>query len=152
MNIDEYRRTGKIEGRCTCGAVSIMVNGDYVAALGACHCLMCQRWSGTVFMAFQASANAVTATGPVRDHATSNFAKRAFCGTCGSALWLRNTSPEDAEYELMPGLFADAASFPLISEIYMDRCPTYVSLNGDHPRKTRAEYEARQPFVEGDAL
>lgn len=150
--IDAYRSNGRIHGRCTCGAVTIDVDGDYVAAVGACHCLMCQRWTGTVFMAFEAAADAVTVRGPATAHATSGFAERAFCGTCGSALWLRNTTPPDADFELMPGLFPDASGFPLISEIYMDRAPAYVPLSGDHPRKTRAEYEARQPFVEGDAL
>lgn len=150
--IDAYRRNGRLEGRCTCGEVSITVDGDYVAALGACHCLMCQRWSGTVFMAFEASADAVTVQGPAKSHATSEFAERAFCGTCGSALWLRNTTPPNSDYELMPGLFAEAAGFPLISEGYIDRAPAYVPLSGDHPRKTRAAYEAHQHFVEGDAL
>lgn len=149
--IDAYRRTGRLQGRCTCGDVSMTVDGDYVAAVGACHCLMCQRSTGTVFMSFEAAAAAVTVSGPVKSHATSDFAERAFCGTCGSNLWLRNTGPE-ADYEFLPGLFPDAAGFPLISEIYIDRAPAYMALAGDHPRKTRADYEARNLFVEGDAL
>ncbi len=151
MNIDQYRRNGRMEGRCTCGAVTIHVDGDYVAALGACHCMMCQRWSGTVFMAFEVAAAAVSVDGPAKSHATSEFAERAFCGTCGSALWLRNIG-EAEDYELMPGLFAEAAEFPLISEIYIDRAPHYVPLSGDHPRRTRAEYEMKNLFVEGSAL
>jgi len=145
-----YRRTGRLEGQCLCGSVTIKVDGDHVAALGACHCLMCQRWTGTVFMAFEAAAGSVSVTGPAVTHQTSGFAERAFCSTCGSALWLRNLG-DGADYELMPGLFPDAAAFPLVSEIYIDRAPAYVPLAGDHPRKTRALYEARNLFVEGDA-
>lgn len=147
---DPYRKTGKFSGQCLCGAVQIEVDGDYIAAVGACHCLMCQRWNGTLYAAFSASAEAVRHTGEITRHASSHFAERAFCGTCGSHLWLRDTHETDAEYELMPGLFADAARFPLISEIYIDRAPKYVALSGEHPRKPRAEYEAKNLFVEGD--
>lgn len=150
LSVDPYRRSGRMAGRCTCGSVTITVDGDHVAAVGACHCLMCQRWSGSVFMCFEAAPGAVRAEGPVRSHATSAFAERAFCGTCGSHLWMRNLG-ENAVYDLMPGLFPQAAVFPLISEIYHDRAPAYAGLAGLHPRKTRAEYEARQPFVEGNA-
>lgn len=146
---DPYRRTGRMQGRCLCGDVSITVDGDYIAAVGACHCLMCQRSNGVLFAAFEAGADAVTVRGEARRYPSSTFSERAFCATCGSALWLRNTTPEDAEYELMPGLFAEAASFPLISEIYTDRCPAYLLLAGDHVRRTRAEYEAGNLHIAG---
>ena len=139
-----------MSGRCLCGAVRIELDGDYIAAIGACHCLMCQRWNGTLYATFSASADAVSYSGPVTRHASSHFAERAFCTTCGSHLWLRDTHEADTEYELMPGLFEDAKGFPLISEIYIDRAPAYVPLAGDHPRKTRADYEAKNLFVEGD--
>lgn len=147
---DPFRRTGTLSGRCLCGGVRIEVAGGYIAAVGACHCLMCQRWNGTLYATFAASADAVRATGPIRRHASSAFAERAFCATCGSHVWLRNTDTEDAEYELMPGMFAAAAAFPLISEIYIDRAPAYAPLAGAHARGTRADYEAANLFVEGD--
>ena len=50
----------------------------------------------------------------------------------------------------MPGLFDAARSWPLRSEIYVDRAMASVRLEGDHRRKTRAEYEAGNPFVAGD--
>ena len=144
-----YRRTGTLEGACLCGSVRVTIDGDCVAAVGVCHCSMCQRWNGVVFGCFAASAEAVTVTGPVTRHASSKFAERAFCATCGSHLWMRNTQSED-DYEFMPGLFPDAAEFPLISEIYTDHAPAYVPLAGDHKRATRDEYEAKNLFVEGD--
>lgn len=146
-----FRRSGKLSGRCLCGAVEIKIDGDYVAAVGACHCLMCQRWNGMLFGSFVATAAHVTVTGDVSRHQSSSFSERAFCTACGSHIWLRNTDPEDTEIELIPGLFEAAKDFALLSEIYTDRAPHYAALAGDHRRKTRAEYEARNPFVEGDA-
>ncbi len=145
-----HRRTGQLDGQCLCGAVTIRIDGDYVAAVGVCHCGMCQRWNGAVFGVFAAQPDAVTIKGPVQRHATSHFAERAFCGTCGSHLWMRNTTSAEDEYEFMPGLFPAAAEFPLISEIYTDCAPAFAALSGDHRRATRAEYESKNLYVEGD--
>lgn len=149
MNIDAYRRTGRLDGRCLCGAVEIVVDGPHVAAIGACHCAMCRRWSGVVQAGFEAAAEAVTVTGEVGRYRSSTFAERFFCPRCGSHLWFRDLK-DDAPYEFAPGAFAGAADFPLISEIYIDRAPAHARLAGEHRRATRAEYEARNPFVEGD--
>tara|TARA_R110002072_G_scaffold100712_1_gene221908 strand:+ start:538 stop:996 length:459 start_codon:yes stop_codon:yes gene_type:complete len=148
-DISVYRRSGDLSGRCLCGSVTIEISGSHVAAVGACHCAMCRRWSGMVMSGFDVAPEAVTVTGKVSRYASSNFAERAFCPTCGSHLWFRDTR-DDEPYEFMPGIFAGADDFPLISEIYIDRAPGYARLAGDHPKKTRAEYEARSLFVEGD--
>jgi hypothetical protein len=63
--IDAYRRTGQLSGRCLCGAVSLAIDGGYVAAVGACHCSKCQRSAGVMWAAFMADADAVTVTGKV---------------------------------------------------------------------------------------
>ena len=76
----------------------------------------------------------VTVTGDVTRHASSTFSERAFCSTCGSHIWLRNTDPEETEIELFPGLFEGARDFVLLSEIYTDRAPHYATLAGDHRR------------------
>lgn len=147
---DRYRRVGRMNGACLCGAVRITVDGAHVAAVGICHCSLCQRSAGVVWGAFEASPEAVTVAGTVGRHASTPFSERTFCPVCGSNLWLRNTDRGDAPYELMPALFPEARDFPLISEIYVDRAPAYVPLSGDHRRATRAEYEAKNPHLEGD--
>ena len=48
-----------LEGRCLCGAVKIRVKGGHDPRAGACHCRMCQRWTGGVFLCFEAAAEAV---------------------------------------------------------------------------------------------
>lgn len=137
------------EGHCLCGAVRIRV-AEADRRVGACHCRMCQRWSGGLFLCFTSKASGVNVTGPVQRHASSEFAERAFCGACGSHLWMRDTTREDADYELMPGLFDAAVDWPLRSEIYTDRAMAAVRLAGDHRKSTRAEYEARNAHLEGD--
>jgi hypothetical protein len=146
---DPYRMNGRLDGACLCGAVKITVDGDYIAAIGVCHCGICQRSNGLVWGAFEASAEATSIQGRVTSYASTDFATRTFCPTCGSNLWLRNNE-DDAAYEFMPALFPKAAEFPLISEIYTDCAPAYAPLAGDHRRATRTEYEDKNPHIEGD--
>jgi hypothetical protein len=111
---------------------------------------MCQRWTGALFATFDATEQAVTVSGEVARYRSSALSERAFCPVCGSNLWMRDHE-KGASYELMPGLFREAAGFPLKSEIYIDQAPAHVRLAGDHPRHTAAEYAARNATVEGDA-
>ncbi len=135
-------------GHCLCGAVTVAVTAAHDPRVGACHCRMCQRWSGGLFLNFTAEAGAVTVTGAVARHASSSFAERAFCPVCGSHLWMRDL--EGGDYDLMPGLFDEARDWPLRSEIYTDQAMAAVALEGGHDRATRAEYESKHPFVQGD--
>lgn len=149
MNVDDYRREGRLDGRCLCGDVRVTIDGRYVAAVGACHCAMCRRWAGTVFAGFDADADAVTVEGRPAAYRSSSFAERAFCPRCGSHLWFR-VDGADSPYEFAPGVFPAAADFPLISEIFIDTAPAHARLRGDHRTATRAEWEAKNEHVEGD--
>jgi hypothetical protein len=144
--------TSALTGHCLCGAVTITLAGEHDPRVGACHCRMCQRWSGGLFVCFHAKASAVTVKGEVTRFRSSSFAERAFCPRCGSHLWFNDVKEDDEpkSYELMPGLFDTARGWPLRSEIYTDRAMASIQLAGDHRRKTRAEYEATNPFIEGD--
>lgn len=135
-----------IEGNCLCGAVRLRV-ADHDPRVGACHCRMCQRWSGGLFLSFTASQ--VEVAGEVARYQSSSFAERAFCPRCGSHLWMRDTAG-DGSYDLMPGLFDEAIGWPMRSEIYTDRAMASVRLAGDHRHATRAEYEAGNDHLEGD--
>ena len=134
-----------LSGHCLCGAVTVTVAGAHDPRPGACHCRMCQRWSGGLFLCFNAQADGVTIDGPVKRYASSDFAERAFCPVCGSHVWFRDTGTETIE--LMPGLFDAAAGWPLRSEVYSERAMASVRLTGDHARATQAEYERKNRFV-----
>ena len=149
---DDGPAMSALAGRCLCGAVTITVAGQHDPRVGACHCRMCQRWSGGLFLCFTAEASAVTVTGEVARYRSSSFAERAFCPRCGSHLWFNDVEAggEPKSYELMPGLFDVARAWALRSEIYVDRAMASIHLGGEHRRKTRAEYEAENRFVEGN--
>jgi hypothetical protein len=137
-----------LSGHCLCGAVRIDA-ATHRGFLAACHCRMCQRWTGGVFLCVPVEAEGMSISGPVSRYQSSDFAERAFCSTCGSHLWFR-THGGDGHYAMMPGLFDSAHDLPLKSEIYHDRALSGLVLAGDHRRATRAEYEAKNAHLEGD--
>jgi hypothetical protein len=137
-----------LEGHCLCGAVTVRVP-EGPGWVGACHCRMCQRWSGGLFLCFPASG--VTVEGPVTRYQSSSFAERAFCAVCGSHLWMRDLDSGEGDYELMPGLFDAAHDWRLRSEVYADRAMASVHLTGAERRATREEYELKKKHVPGDA-
>jgi hypothetical protein len=136
------------EGRCLCGAVTISV-AIHRGFTAVCHCRMCQRWAGGLFICVPVETDGLEVAGPVVRFQSSGFAERAFCGTCGSHLWYR-AEAGDGHYAMMPGLFDEARDWPLRSEIYTDRALPGLALPGDHRRNTRAEYEAKNEHLEGD--
>lgn len=131
-------------GRCLCGAVTLRATGIAPEA-SACHCEMCRRWSGSA--GWGVDAESVEVSGPVKTFRSSSFAERAFCGICGTHLWIRD---DGKPHELTPGLFDAAKDIPLDHEVYADRAFACVPLAGDHARVSAAEYEAEHPFVPED--
>ena len=138
-----------LTGRCLCGAVTVTVVAER-PEISLCHCDPCRRWSGTALAGFDAAPDDVAVSGPVTTYASSAFAERAFCPTCGTHLWFRDTEA-GAPYELSPGLFAESHDWPIDREVYADRAAAYLPLAGSHRKITRAAYERDHPFVEGDS-
>lgn len=137
-----------LKGHCLCGAVTIAVTGP-LGEISACHCEMCTRWSGSVQMGVEVAQARVTVEGPAKTHQSSVLAERAWCDTCGSALWFRYTSARDAGYfELAPGLFENAGGARLTRVVYADCAPDGYGLAGDALRVSKAQYEAENPFVD----
>ena len=139
--------TERHEGRCLCGACRVSVRGS-PGDISACHCRMCTRWSGSIQMGLEVPRERVTIEGPVKRHQSSEIAERAWCDTCGSALWFTYTAGRDAGYlELSPGLFENACGARLTRVVYSDRCPSGFALAGDHERVDQADYEASNPPI-----
>jgi hypothetical protein len=100
--------------RCACGSVTVEASGAPLAVV-ACHCLACQRRTGSVFgVGAYYPAEKVTVTGELRDYARATdagytFTSR-FCPRCGSSvLWASGKNP--GLVGIAVGAFADPA-FP----------------------------------------
>jgi hypothetical protein len=91
-------------GGCLCGKVRFTTRGP-LREVVFCHCSQCRRQSGLYFAATSIAADRLTLEGGehLSWYAASSFAKRGFCGTCGTLLfWKPNDEPR---YAVLAGAF-----------------------------------------------
>jgi hypothetical protein len=119
---------------CSCGQLSATVTGDPVR-VSVCHCLACQRRTGSVFGAqARFPKHAVTITGNARQYArTGDSGGRitfSFCPDCGATVHYALEGLDD--FVAIPvGAFADPG-FPAPSfSVYEERMHGWVRLPGD---------------------
>lgn len=141
----------ELQGYCMCGAVTVSMTPER-QTLGACHCDMCRRWTSSALMTIPA-APGYAALGPVQTYVSSDWAERAFCGTCGSALWYRITAPGHmhGQVQMAAGLFENAGGTRLDLELYIDKKPEGYAFTGTQRQMTEADVmKAFRPAAEGD--
>lgn len=132
----------KIKGQCLCGSVQFEVEeGD---ALDVCHCRMCQRWTGGVFIEMDVAATDIkfSSDETLAWYDSSDWAQRGFCSTCGSSLFYR-PKREGASWAVMAGTLDLPAGKPIRREIFLDDKADYYDLAGDRLRLSNAETLAR---------
>lgn len=133
---------GDRSGQCMCGAVRFTVRAlatDY----GACHCKMCQRWTGAALLAVTVREPDIDwqGTESIGRFQSSDWAERAWCMRCGSGLWYKVTAggPHLGNYEIPIGLLDDTSGLTMTSEIFIDRKSPAFAFAGDRKTMTEAE-------------
>lgn len=115
-------------GGCRCGQVRFSVRGDPLITM-ACHCLGCQRMTGSAFSLSSLHANdsfEITAGEPVLGGLRGGT-RHYFCGTCMSWLFTR---PEgmDAFVNIRATLMDDARSYrPFVETQTAEKLPWAVT-------------------------
>ena len=132
-------------GSCLCGAVNFKINKD-ITETGACHCGMCRKWSGGVFLGVEVPGDQIEIDGRenLATYASSPWAERVFCKTCGSSLWYRVTAPGPHEnaYHIGFGTFDMQDGIALTGEIFIDKKPDGYSFAEETHKMTEAEVMA----------
>ena len=125
-------------GQCLCGAVTIKAP---IHEVDCCHCGMCRRWSGGgAFMALHVGqAVEIQGSDNITRFASSDWAERGFCSTCGTNLFYYLIPAQ--QYMLSAGLFSDEDQHRLTfnSQIYVDHKPAYYSFANETKTLTEAE-------------
>jgi hypothetical protein len=125
-----------VSGRCLCGAVSITVSGMH-PEVDICHCAMCQRWGGAFFAGMKGEGVTVSGEEAITVYASSAWAERAFCGTCGSNLWYRFTPTGHRSF--LAGLFDLPPGIGIERQIFVDEKPDWYDIAQDSPMLTGAQ-------------
>jgi hypothetical protein len=115
---------------CFCGQLRIQVQGEPLG-VGVCHCLACQRRTGSVFAALASFAAPFEVSGTATEYVRTGdqgakFIFR-FCPVCGSTIF--HTEEGQLEYvSVAVGAFADPAFPPPEASVYEIRRHAWVGL------------------------
>ena len=129
-----------LNGSCLCGACTLTATPKSME-MGACHCGMCRKWSGGVFLAIDCSGAVEFAEGsPIGRYRASAWGERVFCKKCGSTL-MWQTQDEKLQ-SLSIQVFEDPGAFHFDSEIFIDRKPDNYTFANETKTMTEAEIMA----------
>ncbi|MBB3974383.1 GFA family protein [Hansschlegelia beijingensis] len=126
-------------GRCLCGAARFAAR-PATGEVDVCHCGMCRRWAGGVFMAAACDDVALADEAAFGVYRSSEYGERLFCRTCGSSLIWRMQDGSSAHVAV--SAFDDPAGFVFAKEIFIDDKPAFYDFANDTRRLTAAEFMA----------
>ena len=116
---------------CSCGQLRIEVHGE-PRGVGVCHCLACQRRTGSVFAALAAFAAPYEVSGSATEYVRvgdqgARFRFR-FCPVCGTNLFHTEEGHEHRGVAVAVGAFADPSFAPPEDSVYECRRHSWVRL------------------------
>lgn len=116
--------------RCCCGQLTITVHGEPLGT-GVCHCLACQRRTGSVFAALAAFAAPFEVSGNATEYLRTGeqgaqFRFR-FCPLCGSTVF-HTEEGVAGRVSVAVGAFGDAVFPPPQDSVYEIRRHAWVQL------------------------
>jgi hypothetical protein len=137
--------TTQFEGGCLCG--SVRYKSDAAPAVsGHCHCVDCRKSSGTGHCSHMAVPRAaVTVSGRLatydRPADSGNVVSRAFCPTCGSAIYSLNAAMPNMIF-LRASSLDDVEVFKPQMVVYAKRAPSWDHMD---PKLPAFDTMPRQP-------
>lgn len=108
------------DGGCLCGSLRFRVAAPPIDS-GYCHCRMCQKNSGAPVVAWVTFPTETFSwlAGDPRVYASSDHAKRHFCGRCGSVLMFKSTKSPN-EVSVNTASFDDPNAFPPRKHVFSE--------------------------------
>ncbi|MEG3122579.1 GFA family protein [Sphingomonas sp. GB1N7] len=116
---------------CCCGQLQIHLAGA-LRGVGVCHCLACQRRTGSVFAALAGFDAPYTVTGNATEYVrTGDHGARfrfRFCPVCGTSLFHTEEGRDGSSVSVAVGAFADPDFPPPEDSVYDCRRHKWIEL------------------------
>lgn len=124
-------------GHCLCGAVTVTAR-LHGTGFEACHCNMCQRWTGGgPYHAIRAADLEIRGEENIRTFRASDHGERANCTACGSPLYWRLQGRPIRMIAV--GLLDDQTGLHIANEIFVDHRPEWMPVHEGATQETEAE-------------
>lgn len=129
-------------GGCLCGAVRFRTAGP-LRGVVYCHCSQCRRQTGHFYAATNVAEADLEIEGTERLtwYRASDFARRGFCATCGSALFWKRDGAEDIS--VMAGTFDKPSGLRGEVHIFVADKGDYYDIADDLPQFERSSAAVR---------
>lgn len=118
-------------GQCRCGTVKISLRSETLPPLYACHCLECQRWSGSAFgLHLLCAAQTVETVGPLheyRDDQLNGSSTQYACNVCFTRLF-NETSAAPGMRVVRASVLDGAEQWTPLAHIWTKRRQPWVCL------------------------
>ncbi|VVP67948.1 hypothetical protein PS918_00657 [Pseudomonas fluorescens] len=118
-------------GQCRCGRVTLRLQTPTLPPLYACHCLNCQRWSGSAFaLHVLCSAQAVVVSGEVASYSHEHegqWSTQFACGACFTRLFNETTAAPGMRV-VRAGVLDGAGQMTPLAHIWVKRKQPWLSL------------------------
>ena len=118
-------------GSCNCKAVTFEVTGQ-VWSTSNCHCGQCRKQSGNHWASTCVEAADIQINGDVTWFASSETAKRGFCGTCGCNLFWQHNDETSLSFSL--GAIDGPTGLTIEKHIFVADKGDYYDIAGDAPQ------------------
>jgi hypothetical protein len=129
------------KGSCLCGATRIVAK-TMSKNVGACHCAMCRKWTGSPLLAADCGTDvSFEGTENITSFISSDWAERGFCSKCGSHLFYR--LKEHNQYFIPFGIFDNCEDLVFEHQIFIDEKPSFYCFSNETKNMTGAEFFAK---------
>lgn len=121
---------------CLCGSVEFKATPKAMT-MDACHCEMCSKWAGGVFLSVACSDVDLDTRERLTIFASSEHAERVSCSTCGATLIWRM---KDLSFQSVSvHAFEHPADFRFDRELFIDAKPASYAMSMSSRQLTEAQ-------------
>ncbi|HBC3522765.1 TPA: GFA family protein [Vibrio alginolyticus] len=119
---------------CICGAVKIEIDNPD-PNFTVCHCYMCRTWGGGPLFALKCGSEVVfSGNEKIKQYTSSPWAKRGFCGECGTHLFYKLIDTQ--EYNIPLGLLPSLPGLKMSIQYFSDMRPNYYCFTNETQEMT----------------